>query len=186
MTTTPSTTSETKQLIIEDTLESIFDILKEAVLAHRDGIRVSINFSNIRARGDIITSIQKQSQGAVSFLKLFDKAIRTIDSKEQKEKPDITKEFIKAVEEDAMFDLIDPRTSQKVNQLNARGVYDLISEKTMSSDESGIIYLDQITNLKVPKREQQSLDENQNSLPFAEEAKLLAEEIIPPPVVAMA
>lgn len=212
MTTTPSTPSQTHTLIIEDNLESIFDILKEAVLAHRDGIRVSINFSNIRARGDIITSIQKPSQGAVSFLKLFDKALGTIDSKEKKEKPDIailnvdhpdileflsyeshfsmkvgvTKEFIKAVEEDAMFELVDPRTGQKVNQLNARGVYDLISEKTMSSDESGIIYLDEASNLNIPQREQQPLNENQNSLPFTEESKTQAEEIIPPPVVAMA
>ncbi|MCA9373653.1 hypothetical protein KC725_00675 [Candidatus Peregrinibacteria bacterium] len=212
MTTTPSTTSQTRNLIIEDNLESIFDILKEAVLSHRDGVRVSISFSNIRSRGDIITSIQKPSQGAVSFLKLFDKALRTIDNKEEKNKPDIailnvdhpdileflsyeshfsmkvgvTKEFIKAVEEDAMYDLIDPRTGQKVNQLNARGVYDLISEKTMSSDESGIIYLDKISNVQMPKREQQPLNENQNSLPFTEETKTQAEEIIPPPVVAMA
>lgn len=212
MTTTPSTPQQTKNLVIEDTLESIFDALKDAVLSHRDGLRISINFSNIRARGDIITSIQKPSQGAVSFLKLFDKALRTIDSKEQKDKPNIavlnvnhpdileflsyeshfsmkvgvTKEFIKAVEEDAMYELIDPRTGQKVNQLNARGVYDLISEKTMSSDESGIIYLDEVNNVNVPKRKQQPLNENQNALPFNEENKTQAEEIIPPPVVAMA
>ncbi|HMR01159.1 MAG TPA: hypothetical protein PKA32_02100, partial [Candidatus Gracilibacteria bacterium] len=78
------------------------------------------------------------------------------------------------------------RTGQKVNQLNARGVYDLISEKTMSSDESGIIYLDKISTVQMPKREQQPLNENQNSLPFTEETKTQAEEIIPPPVVAMA
>lgn len=195
-----------KELTVQDNLENIFDTLKEAAMARKEGYRVSINFSNIRARGDIITSVQKPSQGAVAFLKIFDRALATIDSKVAKSQPDVailnvdhpdileflsyeshfsmkvgvTRQFIKAVENNEMYDLIDPRSKEKVNKLNARGVYDLISEKTMSSEESGIIYLDKVPTLEKPRNDQQG------ALPFNETATSQAEEIIPPPVVAMA
>lgn len=197
-------TSSIRELTVQDSLESIFDTLKEAVTAHRDGYRVSINFTGLRPRGDIITSVQKPSEGAVSFLKIFDRALATINSRTPKELPNIailrvdhpdileflsyetqltikvgvTQEFIQAVENDAMYSLIDPRTGETVNKLNARSVYDLISEKTSSGNESGILYLDNVKPV-----ERQSVDK-QEALPFNDTAR--AEEIIPPPVINLA
>jgi len=65
----------TYSVVIEDNLESIFQTLKEVVLLHRDGMTVDIDFSKIRARGDIISSTQKASEGPVTFLKIFNQAL---------------------------------------------------------------------------------------------------------------
>lgn len=198
-------TSGILNLTIQDNLESIFDTLKQAVVAHRDGYTVSVDFSYLRPRGDIISSVQKPSEGAVAFLKIFDGALNTINSKIQKETPNIatlnvdhpdileflsyesnftlkvgvTAAFIKAVESDDMYNLIDPRSGKATNELNARSVYDLISDKTSNGNDSGIIYLEDES-----VAEQTETFDPQETLPFNKSA--LAEEIIPPPVVTIA
>lgn len=198
-----ATTPSVLELTIQDNLESIFDILKQAVVAHRDGYTVSINFSNIRPRGDIITSIQKPSEGAVAFLKIFDRALNTISSKAEKkiqniailnvDHPDIleflshesrftmkvgvTQTFIKAVESNDSYNLLDPRSGNVTNELNARSVYDLISDKTATGNDSGVLYLNDTPPVEPEK------NEAQDSLPF--NAPTQAEEIVPPPVVAI-
>lgn len=196
------------ELIIEDSLESIFETLKKAVIAHRDGHTISVNFSNLRPRGDIISSVQKPSEGAVTFLKIFDGALSAINSKSPKQRqniailsvdhPDIleflsyescfstkigvTQKFITAVENDEMYDLIDPRSKKSTNKLNARSVYDLISDKTAANNESAVIYVENDPNIRSAKK-----IDSQTSLPFNESAQsALAEEIVPPPVVNMA
>lgn len=194
------------EITIEDNLESIFDTLKQAVVAHRDGYTVSINFSQLRPRGDIISSVQKPSEGVVSFLKIFDGALSAINSKTPKESPNIailnvdhpdileflsyeshftlkvgvTQAFIKAVETDDMYNLIDPRSGKATNELNARSVYDLISDKTSNGNDSGIIYLDA---QPAPEPIPEKID-HQEALPFNKSEQ--AEEIIPPPVITMA
>lgn len=192
-------------LTIQDNLESIFDTLKQAVIAHRDGYAISLNFSNIRPRGDIITSVQKPSEGAVAFLNIFDRALNTISSKTPKENPNIailnvdhpdileflsfashftmkvgvTQAFIKAVESNDMYNLIDPRSGKATNELNARSVYDLISDKTSNGNDSGVLYLEESSPIEPSKK-----FDNQESLPFNKPTQ--AEEIVPPPVVTLA
>ncbi len=56
----------------------------------------------------------------------------------------LTEDFMKAVEENNEYDLINPRTGNKVNSLNARDVFNLIVENAWSSAEPGIVFLDRI------------------------------------------
>ena len=64
----------------------------------------------------------------------------------------ITEEFMKAVEEDREYDLIDPHTGKVVNRLRAREVFDLIVEMAWRNGEPGIVFLDRI-NEKNPTPE---------------------------------
>lgn len=56
----------------------------------------------------------------------------------------VTDKFMSAVENDGMYDLIDPHTGEKVNSLHARSVLELIVTKSWSNGEPGIIFLDKI------------------------------------------
>lgn len=64
----------------------------------------------------------------------------------------ITEEFMKAVEEDREYELIDPHTGKVVNRLRAREVFDLIVEMAWRNGEPGIVFLD-IINEKNPTPE---------------------------------
>lgn len=188
MTTIPSKTIE---IGIEDNLESIFENLKQATLMHKKGFQVKIDFSKIRAKGDIISSSEQKSEGVISFLKIYDKALSLIHSNKEKEPnhailnvnhPDILEflsytssfdikvrvnnTFINAAQNNLMYDLLDPRTKKTVNQLNAKNVYNLIGDKTLNQNESGLLYANQ-------------------QIPFIENKRNF-EEIIPPPIVTIA
>jgi ribonucleoside-diphosphate reductase alpha chain len=74
-----------------------------------------------------------------------------INSKEKEDKltnfnisVGITEEFMQAVENDSMYNLIHPQTKKIVNSLHAKSVLDLIAQKAWSNGEPGIIFLDQI------------------------------------------
>lgn len=62
----------------------------------------------------------------------------------------ITEEFMKAVEEDREYDLIDPHTNKVVNRLRAREVFDLIVEMAWRNGEPGIVFLDRINEKILP------------------------------------
>jgi len=57
---------------IEDSRDSIYDVLKIAAEIFAWGGGVGIDISNLREKGALIKSTGGQSSGAVSFLKLFD------------------------------------------------------------------------------------------------------------------
>lgn len=56
----------------------------------------------------------------------------------------ITDEFMKAVEEDREYDLINPRTGKSVRKLSASKVFDLIVTMAWKNGEPGIIFIDRI------------------------------------------
>ena len=57
---------------IEDSRDSIYDILRNAAEIFAWGGGVGIDISNLREKGALINSTGGESSGAVSFLKLFD------------------------------------------------------------------------------------------------------------------
>ena len=61
-------------LPIEDSLESIFNTLKNAALIHQSGGGTGYNFSNLRPKGDKVTSSGGTSSGPVAFIKIYDTA----------------------------------------------------------------------------------------------------------------
>jgi ribonucleoside-diphosphate reductase alpha chain len=56
----------------------------------------------------------------------------------------ITDKFMEAIENDEMYDLIDPYTGKKTNSLHARSVFELIVSKAWSNGEPGVVFLDRI------------------------------------------
>jgi len=56
----------------------------------------------------------------------------------------LTEEFMRAVQDDAEFDLRNPRTGKVVQRLKAREVFDLIVECAWASGEPGIVFLDRL------------------------------------------
>ncbi len=56
----------------------------------------------------------------------------------------ITEGFMQAVEKDEGYDLLNPRTKEKVKRLKAKEVFDLIVNMAWKNGEPGIIFLDRI------------------------------------------
>ncbi|MBM4137585.1 MAG: vitamin B12-dependent ribonucleotide reductase, partial [Nitrospira sp.] len=56
----------------------------------------------------------------------------------------LTDEFMKAVEEDTTYDLINPRTRKVTKSLKARDVFHLIIEHAWKNGEPGIVFIDRV------------------------------------------
>lgn len=56
----------------------------------------------------------------------------------------VTEEFMKTVENNEDYDLINPHTGKAVNRLNARSVFELIVTSAWKNGEPGLVFLDRI------------------------------------------
>jgi len=58
----------------------------------------------------------------------------------------VTEEFMRAVEKNEEYDLIEPRNGKPVKKLNARKVFDLMVKMAHKNGEPGIVFIDRINN----------------------------------------
>jgi len=59
-------------LSMEDSLESMYETLKQTALVFKSGGGVGYNFSSIRPRGSLVRSTKGQASGVVELIKLYD------------------------------------------------------------------------------------------------------------------
>lgn len=63
------------ELHVEDSMESIFEEIKHAILIYQSGGKAIINLSKLRPKGTNVASTKGPASGPVAFLKVFDSAV---------------------------------------------------------------------------------------------------------------
>ena len=104
-----------------DSIEGIFDTLKEAALISKNAGGIGISFNKVRAKGTYIAGTNGTSNGIIPFLKIFNETARAVDQGGGKRKGSIAI-YMEPWHADIM-DFLDLRKNQGKDEIRARDLF---------------------------------------------------------------